>query len=241
VYTDRVSDETSLARGIMDSSNRRIVLTGSSKGIGFSLAGEFVRLGHTVEGCSRSGHAAATTTFPADRVDVSDRDQVFRWAERLVKRGYVPDILICNAALINRPAPLWQVPATEVHAIIATNVLGTAYTLQAFLPAMIERGSGLIITLSSGWGRATDPEMAPYCCSKFAVEGLTQALAQELPANLAAVTLSPGIVRTDMLLRCWGERALDYELPEVWAKRAAAFILGLSADRNGSQLTVAPA
>jgi NAD(P)-dependent dehydrogenase (short-subunit alcohol dehydrogenase family) len=173
-------------------------------------------------------------------VDVSDASQVFAWAERLKRQGHVPDLLITNAALINSPAPLWNVPTAEISAIIATNVLGTMYVLQAFLPAMIEQGRGVIVAISSGWGRTTDPDFAPYCCSKFAVEGLMQSVAQELPANLAVVSLSPGIVKTEMLIRCWGERAMDYEEPEVWAKRAAPFILDLSPEQNGATLTVPP-
>jgi NAD(P)-dependent dehydrogenase (short-subunit alcohol dehydrogenase family) len=80
--------------------------------------------------------------------------------------------------------------------------------------------------------------MAPYCASKFAVEGLTSALAKELPSGLAAVTLSPGIVSTDMLRKCWPGRSEEYELPDSWARRAAPFILRVSVADNGSQLTV---
>lgn len=216
------------------------MVTGASRGLGLALAQEFVRLGHAVEGCSRSVLSAAAVGFPAARVDVSQASQVFDWAQRLERASHVPDILITNAALINAPAPLWQVSTSEIEAIISTNVLGTAYVLQAFLPAMIARGSGLIVTVSSGWGRTTDPDVAPYCCSKFAVEGLTLSLAQELPPNLAAVSLSPGIVRTDMLIRCWGERAMQYEEPAAWARRAAPFILEIRPELNGAQLTVPP-
>ena len=219
---------------------RRIVVTGSSKGLGLALASAFVHGGHSVEGCSRSGLPEVEVEFSVSPVDVRDRAAVERWAGALLSKGHVPDVLITNAALINEPAPLWKVSPAEVESIIATNVMGTSHVLQAFLPAMVERGRGLVITISSGWGRATDPEFAPYCASKYAVEGLTMSLAQELPSGMAAISLSPGVVRTDMLVRCWGNRALDYELPEQWAKRAAPFILELGPDANGSQLTVPP-
>ena len=203
-----------------------------------ALAQEFVRLGHVVEGCSRSGRGVNGLGFELESVDIADAAQVTRWARALLDRGRVPDILVCNAAIINEPATLWRVPAPELRDVITTNVLGTGYTIQAFAPAMIDRGEGLTVVLSSGWGRSTDPEMAPYCASKWAVEGLTLSLAKELPAGMAAVTLSPGIVRTDMLRKCWPGREDEYELPDAWAKRAAEFVLRISVADNGSQLTV---
>jgi NAD(P)-dependent dehydrogenase (short-subunit alcohol dehydrogenase family) len=91
--------------------------------------------------------------------------------------------------------------------------------------------------MSSGWGRSTSPEVAPYCASKWAVEGLTQALAQELPSGLAAVAVSPGVVDTDMLRSCWADSAASCPSPEVWAKGATNFLLSLGAEHNGQSLS----
>jgi hypothetical protein len=66
---------------------------------------------------------------------------------------------------------------------------------------------------------------------------LTQALAQELPAGLAAVPLNPGVINTDMLRSCFGQDAAEYPSAEEWAERAA-FLLGLGPDDNGKPLTV---
>jgi NAD(P)-dependent dehydrogenase (short-subunit alcohol dehydrogenase family) len=220
----------------MGSVPRRVVVTGASRGLGQALACAFTGRGHHLEGCSRSG--SEQSAFRMARVDISRRDDVQRWADALIGEGYVPDILIANAGLINEPAPLWRVPPEETERVLATNVLGTCNTLQAFLPSMLDRGRGVIVAMSSGWGRTTDPEFALYCASKFALEGLIGSLSQELPSGYAAVTLNPGIVRTDMLMRCWGSRALYHEPPDAWARRAAPFILGISADQNGMQLSV---
>jgi NAD(P)-dependent dehydrogenase (short-subunit alcohol dehydrogenase family) len=169
-------------------------------------------------------------------VDVSNAGQVKRWACTLLDRGCVPDILICNAVVINEPAPLWRVAGSEFYDVIAINVLGTGYTLQAFLPSMIRRRKGLIVIVSSGWGRSAAREMAPYCASKWALEGLTLSLAHELPPGMAAVTINPGIVKTDMLSKCRPDRTQEYEPPDVWARRAVDF--RLSTTDNGCQLTV---
>jgi NAD(P)-dependent dehydrogenase (short-subunit alcohol dehydrogenase family) len=80
--------------------------------------------------------------------------------------------------------------------------------------------------------------VAPYCASKYAIEGMTKALAEELPAGMAAVPLSPGVVDTDMLRSAWGDGAASHPRPEEWAERAVPFLLGLGPEENGRSLTV---
>ncbi len=120
---------------------------------------------------------------------------------------------------------------------MAINVGGVANFIRSVVPLMIEHKTGTVVNLSSGWGRSTSPEVAPYCASKWAVEGLTQALAQELPNGLAAVAVNPGVINTGMLQRCWGEAADQYQTPQQWAVKAAPFLIGLGPDDNGSSLT----
>lgn len=104
-------------------------------------------------------------------------------------------------------------------------------------PAMVSAGTGVIANLSSGWGRSTSPGMAPYCASKWAIEGLTSALAQDLPVGIAAVAVNPGIVATDMLRKCWPDTADSFPTPEQWATTAAPFLLELTAADNGRAVT----
>ena len=113
------------------------------------------------------------------------------------------------------------------------NVGGTVHVIRHFTPAMIARGRGVIVNFSSGWGRSTAPEVAIYCASKFAIEGLTQALAQELPKGVATVALNPGIIDTEMLRSCFAGGASAYPKPAEWAKRAGPFLLALGAKDNG--------
>jgi NAD(P)-dependent dehydrogenase (short-subunit alcohol dehydrogenase family) len=74
--------------------------------------------------------------------------------------------------------------------------------------------------------------------SKWAIEGLTQALSMELPTGLGVVALNPGVINTDMLQRCFGESAAHYPSPARWAERAVPFILKLDANDNGQALSV---
>lgn len=220
-----------------------IVITGVTKGLGRALADWYIANGHTVAGCGRSSEILDlrfTHSAPHDFavVDVTDETKVSIWAAKLCGPDVAPDVLICNAAVMNTPAPLWKVPAQEFNRLIDINVKGVATVIRHFAPPMIARGRGTIVTLSSGWGRSTSPDVAPYCASKYAIEGLTQALAQELPAGMAAVPLNPGVIDTDMLRQAWAEDAATYVKPTEWAKTAAPFILQLGAKDNGRPATV---
>jgi len=223
---------------------RVVVLSGATRGLGRALAAELAERGHTVVGCGRSeaGVSELRTVLGAPHrfevVDVADWGRVESWARAALTEVPAPDLIINNAGVMNRPAPLWKVPAEELAAVLRVNVGGTANLVRAFLPAMIAAGRGVVVNMSSGWGRSTAPEVAPYCASKFAVEGLTKALAEELPPGLAAVALNPGIIDTEMLRSCWADEAGSFPSPAEWAAYAAPFILRLSARDNGRSLTV---
>jgi NAD(P)-dependent dehydrogenase (short-subunit alcohol dehydrogenase family) len=171
-------------------------------------------------------------------VDVASDGQVATWAERILKSHGTPDLVLNNAGLINRNAPLWEINAQEFSQVIDVNLKGTANVIRHFVPAMVKNKSGVIVNFSSGWGRSTDAEVAPYCATKWAIEGLTQALAQELPPGMAAVPLNPGIINTDMLRGCFGGSASGYPTAEEWAKIAVPFLLKLGPSDNGKPLTV---
>jgi len=221
-----------------------IVITEATRGLGRALLDHFIPQGHTVFGCGRSKeHVERLRQKFASKgdfqvVDVSDAASVSRWAEQVLGKAGPPDLLINNAAVMNATAPLWKVPPAEFDRLIDINIKGVANVIRAFVPAMVARKSGVIVNLSSGWGRSTSPEVAPYCASKFAIEGLTKALAQELPRGMAAVPLNPGVIDTDMLRGCWEDAAGSYPKADQWAVKAAPFLLNLGAGDNGKSLSV---
>jgi NAD(P)-dependent dehydrogenase (short-subunit alcohol dehydrogenase family) len=221
-----------------------ILITGATRGLGRALVGPLVGLGHTVVGCGRSATeigalgAAFAPPHRFDAVDVADWPGVEAWACRVLAGLPPPDLLVNNAGVINRTAPLWEIGDDELRAVLAVNIGGVANLIRAFLPSMLARGSGVVVNMSSGWGRSTAPEVAPYCASKWAVEGLTRALAQELPPGLAAVALNPGIIDTAMLRSCWADSAGDFPPPDEWAERAVPLLLSLGPEHNGKAMTV---
>ena len=223
---------------------KTVVITGVTRGLGRAMAEEFIRLGHVVLGCGRSeaGLGELRRRFGKshefDRVDVAFDEQVQAWAKRLLKSRGAPDLVLNNAGVINRNAPLWKVSSEEFAQVIDVNIKGVANVIRHFVPVLIERGSGVVVNFSSGWGRSTDAEVAPYCATKWAIEGLTQALAQELPASLAAIALNPGVINTDMLQSCFGSSAGDYPSAEEWSRTAVPFLLTLGPQHNGQPLSV---
>lgn len=226
------------------SSAKVIIVTGCTRGLGRAMTERFVELGHTVIGSGRSADDVAALheqfSDPHDFavVDVSRDDDVRTWATKVLAKHGPPDLLLNNAALVNQNAPLWKVSAEEFDRVIAVNIAGVANCIRHIAPAMIERASGVIVNFSSGWGRSTSAEVAPYCATKWAIEGLTQALAQELPQGMAAVPLNPGIIDTDMLRSCFGNSARHYPNADEWSRTAVPFLLKLGAKDNGQPLSV---
>ena len=106
------------------------------------------------------------------------------------------------------------------------------------MPAMLERGNGVIVNFSSGWGRSTSSGVAPYCATKYAIEGLSMATARDTGGKVAIIPMNPGIIDTDMLRSCFGSGAGHYPDAAEWAKRAVPFFIQLGRKDNGKSLTV---
>jgi NAD(P)-dependent dehydrogenase (short-subunit alcohol dehydrogenase family) len=223
---------------------RIVLITGVSRGLGRAMARRFAALGHTVIGCGRSKPAISSLQKELGAphrfavVDVTRDAQVAKWAGQIIADVGVPDLLLNNAALMNPVSPLWEIAWKEFDEVIDVNIKGVANVIRHFVPAMVKRKSGVIVNFSSGWGRETDAGVAPYCSTKWAIEGLTRSLAQDLPKGMAAIPLNPGIIDTDMLRSCFGKEAGNYPTAEEWAETAVPFLLGLKASDNGKPLTI---
>ena len=220
-----------------------IVITGVTKGLGRALAEQYIHLDHTVIGCGRNIETITEmkTDFPVSTnfqvVNIDDHQQVQDWAKNILSRFGAPDFLLNNAGIINRNSTLWNIPETEFSKVIDTNIKGVYYTIKEFLPSMIKVKKGIVVNFSSGWGRSTSPEVAAYCSTKWAIEGLSKSLAQEIPKGMACVALNPGVIDTDMLRSCWGKNASAYIKPKNWASKAAPYILRINEKDNGASLT----
>lgn len=184
-----------------------VLITGTSTGIGLATALAFGRAGHRVAATMRNpgrapelaGHAAREklpiTVFPMDvDADASVRDGI----ARIVKELGPIDVLVNNAG-IERTGPVEELPLAEFRAVMETNYFGVIRSVQAVLPAMRARRSGCIVNVASVAGHIAMSPMAAYTASKFALEALSECLAQEAKAfNIRVAIVEPGIIDTPM-------------------------------------------
>ncbi|HNW41411.1 MAG: 3-oxoacyl-(acyl-carrier-protein) reductase FabG [Verrucomicrobia bacterium ADurb.Bin122] len=220
----------------------KIIITGVTRGLGKALAEWYIANGHTVIGCGRSGAAIFDLRFTHpephtfDAIDITDSTRVSIWAERMLGVHGTPDYIL-NAAGISQPsAPLWTIPAQDFSKLIDINIKGTANIIRAFAPALIEAKRGVIVNFSSDLGHSALAGQSAYCASKWAIEGLTKSLAEELPHGVAALTLKPGKVKTDTS-STWAQIDMDGALDAAtWAQNAAPYILTLGSLQNGQTL-----
>jgi NAD(P)-dependent dehydrogenase (short-subunit alcohol dehydrogenase family) len=225
------------------SETKRVIITGVSRGLGRAMVEQFIAAEWTVAGCARNAAAVAELSRQHgaphffEVVDVSEEKDVAHFCAEALKLHGAPDLLLNNAALINANAPLWEVSAQEFSDVVDVNLKGTAAMIRHLAPAMMKRGRGVIVNFSSGWGRSTSAEVAPYCATKWAIEGLSQAMSQETKGKVAVLALNPGIIDTEMLRSCFGAGAASYPDATQWATRAVPFLMKLGARDNGRALT----
>ena len=223
--------------------DKHVCITGCTRGLGRALVDWFLENDWRVSGLGRNSESIAeldekgSASARFRSVDVRDIDAVEAFFDALFSDAGVPDLLVNNAGVINTNAPLWEVPIEEFARVIDVNITGVYRVLKYVAPAMIKRGSGIMINLSSGWGRSTSSDVAPYCATKWGVEGLSQAMAQELPRGVAVAAMNPGIIDTDMLRSCFGEGAASFSDANVWAQTAGPYLASLDTSVNGRQLT----
>ncbi|MGF9909806.1 SDR family oxidoreductase [Brevibacillus porteri] len=228
--------------------SKLVVITGVTRGLGRAMVDRFHEEGWTVAGCGRSEKEVQglRKQFGGQHyfsvVDVSVIEQVEKWAEEVKARVGVPDVVINNASIINRNNPVIHLAPSEFSRVMDINVNGVFYVIRSFLPSMVERANGgVVVNISSYWGRNGEASLSPYCASKFAIEGLTQSLAAELPEGMAAVALDPGgSIDTSMLQSCSPEDVDTAPNPVEWSRVAVPYIIGLGPQDNGKSLTCPP-
>lgn len=181
-----------------------VLITGCSSGIGRAAAELFAERGFNVSATMRSPEAdvddgRASVIRP--RLDVLDRDSIDAAVRTTLDRFGSLDVLVNNAGYAVL-GPLEAIPPESVDRQFATNVLGLIATTQAVLPHFRAQAHGVIVNVSSIVGRTTLPLGSVYNASKFAVEGLSEALTFELAAIGTRVKIvEPGLVATDFATR----------------------------------------
>ena len=193
------------------------MVTGASRGIGRALTERLTSAGSTVVAIGRRQNdlddvARQTGAVPVV-LDVTEPEAVADAFGRVIEEHGVPDLLVNNAAISGGSGLSWELEQDAWWRVLEINVRGTYLCSRAVLPAMMERGSGRIINLSSG--AATYPVgldndgtlTSAYMASKAAVNRFTEALAGEcFDAGVRVFAMSPGMVKTDMTAGVFAEQ-----------------------------------
>jgi NAD(P)-dependent dehydrogenase (short-subunit alcohol dehydrogenase family) len=185
----------------------KVLITGTSKGIGFSTAVALGRAGHTVFATMRKPEQDRTLRevvqnerLPVSivKMDVDSQESVDAATSAIRADAGCIDVLVNNAGVV-RAGSIEGLTLDDFRAVMETNYFGALRSIRAWLPHMRAQKHGCIINITSVAGRIACSPLAPYAASKFALEALSEALAQEVkPFNIRVAVVQPGIVDTPM-------------------------------------------
>ena len=188
----------------------RVLITGCSSGIGLETALTFARSGHKVYATMRNLDRATTLRqrLEAERLpgsilqmDVDSDESVATTIAQIQSRDGALDVLVNNAG-IERLGSIEETPWEDLRAAMETNYFGALRCIRACMPEMRKRRSGLIVNISSVAGKISPSPLSPYSASKYALEAISEALAQEgKPFNIRVAIVEPGIIATPMAER----------------------------------------
>ena len=221
-----------------------VVVTGCTRGMGREMVTGFASAGCTIIGVARNRETIAklASEYPSphrfDAVDLGDAHAAAEWATSVVSSHGAPDLLVNNAALINDPMKSWDLPVKDFAKLMDVNVTSVFAICKSFMPAMIKKGSGVIVNVSSTWGRTPATDYTSYGTTKWAIEGMSKSMASEVPSGICVCAVDPGVVDTDMLRQGFGENSGFGRNLQNWRESAVPFLLGLNASHNGSSLSV---
>jgi NAD(P)-dependent dehydrogenase (short-subunit alcohol dehydrogenase family) len=190
------------------------VVAGASRGIGLAIAERLRGAGAHVVRLARSLEDRDSEGMTDLRCDLTRQDQVARAAARVVERRGAPEVLVNSAGVFALGELPSHDPAT-FHGMIEGNLVGPFLLMRSLLPAMVKRGSGVVVTIGSVADHTPLPGNAGYAASKYGLRGLHEVLARELRGTgLRASLVSPGPVNTSM----WD--AVDPDRRPGFTKRA---------------------
>jgi 3-oxoacyl-[acyl-carrier protein] reductase len=202
---------------------RVALVTGASRGIGFTIAAALAAAGAEVIACARNQGAADETARRIGAgggrargavLDVASDDSVAASVPELLKAyGSIP--LLVNNAGVTRDNLLLRMKKEDWDQVIDTNLTGAYRMCRALVPAMIRARYGRIVNVTSVVAEIGNPGQANYCASKAGIEGMTRSLARELGSrNITVNCVAPGFIDTDMT-RALGDDARAKLLEQV--------------------------
>ena len=192
-----------------------MVITGSSKGVGYGTALHFLAKGYLVAGCSRGESTISDPGYLHCQVDIGNEVEVRRWV-RFIKNSFGRiDVLICNAAVFTKGSLLTMTSGETIHSMMVTNVVGTFVVCREVAKVMMMQKSGRIITVSSVLPGVHAEGTSAYSASKSAIVEMTKILAKEIASlGVTCNVVAPGLVLTDSIKAMGpvaGDRVLEIQ------------------------------
>ena len=188
-----------------DLTNKTVLITGGSRGLGLVLAREFAREGARVAICARDQRELTSAQLDlqnrgaeviAVRCDLRNTGEIAEMVSLIHDRFGGIDVLVNNAGII-QVGPLEEMTHEDFEQAMATHFWGPLNTILAVLPQMRQRKEGRIVNIASIGGKIGVPHLVPYCASKFALVGLSKGLRAELRKDgIVVTTVCPGLMRT---------------------------------------------
>lgn len=204
--------------------NKVVVITGSTRGIGFGLADAFLKRGCTVVISGRTQAAVDTSlaelqakhkTAQVSGVacNVNQPEQIQTLWDKAIKQFGRVDIWVNNAGWSGDEGMVWERPAEELASIAETNILGAVYGSQAAMRGMLKQGFGAIYNMEGmGSDGRKHAGLTMYGTSKAAIHYFTESLALEAKGTPILIgALQPGMVITDMIVDRYRDRPVDWE------------------------------
>lgn len=188
--------------------NKVAVVTGGSRGIGAAIARKLASMAATVVICGRNQSQLQQTAASISSqgggceplvCDVAELRSVEQFAQTVLGKFGRVDVLVNNAGIGSFSGPLHTLSPEDWDRVMNTNLRAVFYTIRAFAPRMIEQRSGDIINISSIASKNALPNGAVYSASKWALNGLSYSVAEELRShNIRVSVVCPGSVSTDL-------------------------------------------
>lgn len=179
--------------------SRVVFITGASSGFGRETAERLATMDFRVYGTSRKGVNDTSGAYSMLKMDVRDADSIEAAVSEVLRKEGRIDVLVNNAGIGSYTA-LEETPMEDLEEMMDTNFKGPLRMCQAVLPGMRRQGSGLIINISSIAGLLGLPYMGTYSASKFALEGVMEALSMEVKSfGITVCLIEPGDFNTEMV------------------------------------------
>lgn len=175
-----------------------VVITGTSRGLGRSLAEHFIDRNYQVAGCSRSPASIVNKLYDHTHLDLSNEQEVRSWIRSIrLKFGHI-DVLICNAALVQSALFLSVTPGNLMESFLKSNIAGVFYPLREVSKQMISQGNGRIIAISSTTTAVHQEGTSIYSATKSAVTEMIKILAKEVSARgITCNVIAPAMMKTE--------------------------------------------